>query len=416
MTAFLAQTRASKVKSRMGPDLRSAIERHPALAGLALWVGFNDTEDPTLVAATDGKTVLAGPHYTDYNQKERLFILLHELLHVALAHPARMQRLRKRQRDFDPLAYNIACDALINAALEKAVGITPPKGAVMLEPLLKHLELWPVGSKVEEVVRRWSSEALYQAIMQKRDRVILTVELDIREGPGSAKSQGREYSEAEGEAEMRQWARRLQLARGVIPGTLERLSGELPKVKIPWERLLRDYLYRRLGKRHLTDFSRPTRRWLGLEYELIKHEGVALPFEPDRTRPGPSGRIAVAVDTSGSIDDDTLQRFSGELAAIMARTASRVLLIICDAEVHQVEELEGYAGQERLRKLRYLGGGGTNFQPAIATAAEWKPDVMVYLTDLQGPAGEEPAFPVVWALPPGLPETKPPFGILIELD
>ena len=431
MTTFLAQSRAANVGTRMGPDLRSAIERHPALAGLALWVGFADTQDSTLIAATDGRMVYAGPAYATRPDKERLFILLHELLHVALAHPTRAQQLRKRYQQFDPLAYNVACDAIINVSLERGVGLVAPEDAILLEPLLKILELWPEGGRVEEVVRRWSSEALYQAIMQKREQVLgpggdILIDLTLggqKDGTGGfrgyapdVREQKGELGQAEAEGQLRDWARRLQLARGVIPGMLERLAGEIPQVKPPWERVLRNYLYRRIGHRKEIDYSRPTRRWLGLEYEMHQHEGVALPFEPDRSRPSKGGRIAIAVDTSGSIDDAVLQRFTGEVAAIMAATSSRVLLVVCDADVHQIEELEGYKGQERLRKLRYQGGGGTDFRPAIRAAAEWKPEVLVYLTDLMGLAGDEPKFPVVWALPPGLPPMKPPWGVLIELD
>ena len=412
MTNFLAQSRVASVPTRMGPDLRSAIERHPALAGLALWVAFADRDEPGLIAATDGRTVWAGQSYAGYSEKERVFILLHELLHVALAHPLRARQLRKRHDDFDALAYNIACDALINAALEGAVGLVAPSDSIALQPLLTQLELWPENAKVGEIVRRWSSEALYQAIMQKRDRVITTVMLDIREGEGGQPLE----TDAAAQGQVREWSRRLSLARGLIPGVLERLTGEIPQVKTPWERVLRDQLYRRLGRRHLIDFSRPTRRWLGLEHDLHRREGVALPFEPDRTRPGPSGRVAVAVDTSGSIDNTVLARFTGEIASIMAHTASQLLLIVCDAEVHAVEELEGHRGQLRLRQLRYKGGGGTDFKPAIAAAAYWRPDVLVYLTDLMGDAGEPPSFPVVWALPPGLPQMTPPWGVLIELD
>jgi len=29
----------------------------------------------------------------------------------------------------------------------------------------------------------------------------------------------------------------------------------------------------------------------------------------------------------------------------------------------------------------FRGGGGTDFRPAIAEAAKWKPDLLIYLTD-----------------------------------
>jgi predicted metal-dependent peptidase len=56
---------------------------------------------------------------------------------------------------------------------------------------------------------------------------------------------------------------------------------------------------------------------------------------------------------------------------------------------------------------------GTNFKPAIAAAGEWRPDLLIYLTDLEGDAGDEPAFPVLWAVPEGKAEA--PWGKIIEL-
>lgn len=139
---FLAGSRAAKVQTRMGPDLRSAIERQPALAGIALWVNFEDSQEASLVAATDGRNIFAGARYLEYLPKERLFILLHELLHVALAHPTRRKELEKHyKQEFDPLAYNIACDAIINAALERGIGIVPASDAIKLETVLRQLDL-----------------------------------------------------------------------------------------------------------------------------------------------------------------------------------------------------------------------------------------------------------------------------------
>jgi hypothetical protein len=58
--------RLNSVTTRMGPDLRDAIEAMPGLGGVALWVKFLDSDDPELIACTDGIHVEAGPA-----QKER---------------------------------------------------------------------------------------------------------------------------------------------------------------------------------------------------------------------------------------------------------------------------------------------------------------------------------------------------------
>jgi hypothetical protein len=55
--------RLNSVAVRMGPDLRDAIEAMPGLGGVALWVKFLDSNDPELIACTDGIRVEAGPGY-----------------------------------------------------------------------------------------------------------------------------------------------------------------------------------------------------------------------------------------------------------------------------------------------------------------------------------------------------------------
>jgi predicted metal-dependent peptidase len=92
----------------------------------------------------------------------------------------------------------------------------------------------------------------------------------------------------------------------------------------------------------------------------------------------------------------------------------RSTLIIGRAAVHQVYDFSGHEGAKALRRFRFKGGGGTDFRPAIAEAAKWKPDLLIYLTDLEGDAGDEPTFPVLWAAPEGKAEA--PWGKVVELS
>ena len=78
----------------------------PALGGVALWVKFLDSDDPDLIACTDGIHVEAGRGYEKYDDAERRFIVLRELLQVALAHPARGREMERRTQDFDAQLYN----------------------------------------------------------------------------------------------------------------------------------------------------------------------------------------------------------------------------------------------------------------------------------------------------------------------
>lgn len=414
--------RLHNVATRMGPDLRDAIEVMPGLGGIALWVKFLDSAEPELIARTDGIHVEAGPRYNRYADAERRFIVLHELLHVALAHPARARELEKRCQDFDAHLYNTACDAIINAALNGVRGISRPDDAVTFERLLTPLGQWKTDDHPAEIVRQWSSESLYHLLAKDRSRIDPD-SLDSNSGfssrdiVASLHSTAAGASQSEGgnstEETIRAWSSRLKLARGSLAGIVARLAQELPKVKTPWERILRDLLFRHAQRKRKPDPSRPTRRWLALEGDLRQGEGIDLPFER-ATRAARTGRLALAVDTSGSIDDAILKRFAAEVAAVLEQTEPQLRLIVCDEDVHQVQDFSGRDAARLLRGFQFNGGGGTDFRPAIIEATKWKPDLLIYLTDLEGEAGTEPNYPVLWAVPEG--GATAPWGKIIELN
>ena len=413
--------RLQTISTRMGPDLRDAIEVMPGLGGVALWVKFVDSDDPALIAATDGATVAAGPRYHEYGDCERRFILLHQLLHVALAHPARAREMEKRIPDFDRRLHHVACDCIVNTALDGVRGILMPAAAVTLKEVLTLVGGWKEGDNPAEVLRRWSSEALYHLLAESGKRTeLLTLGArsdDQNEDiPTSADwFQAGSSPSAEDVSTgqvIRAWASRLAAARGPLAQILNRLALEMPRVKTPWERILRDLLFRHSQRQRRPDPARPSRRWLALEGSLREREGVELPFERS-VRPSRTGRIALAVDTSGSINDALLARFAAEVAAVLEQTDPQLRLIVCDAAVHEVRDFAGREGAKHLRGFKFRGGGGTDFRPAIDEAAKWRPDLLIYLTDLKGEAGTEPNFPILWAIPEGRP--RAPWGRIVEL-
>jgi predicted metal-dependent peptidase len=79
-------------------------------------------EIPT--AATDGRSLLINPaFFTDLTPNERIGLLAHEVLHVALDH---MHRRGTR----DPNWWNIAADYVINGFLDKAKYSLPKGGCI----------------------------------------------------------------------------------------------------------------------------------------------------------------------------------------------------------------------------------------------------------------------------------------------
>ncbi|MGC2236045.1 MAG: VWA-like domain-containing protein [Pyrinomonadaceae bacterium] len=428
--------------NRMRPDLEAAIEYLPGLAGLALWCNFADTGEEA-IAFTDGSTIYAGAGYEKFDPRTRRFICLHEILHVALCHPQRFAELEKRETvAFNPQILNISADAIINESLENLTGLKTPTDAWTLVRIWQCLEKaevadnpsaagnpsyypWSAAANNRKIAnltraefasaRRWSCEELYyflkSQVQSKPEFYGFLAEFDGRDllsGDLRRKSCGacktcekckQENSQsAEGNAneEKRTWQERLSLLRGTVPKLFKRLAGELPRVETPWEQIFRFLIQTAFQEAIQKNYSRPNRRWLALERDYQSFAGVGLPFAPDTIKKR-GARLAVALDTSGSIDEALLGRFLAEIAAMCAFNQRNLVLLIGDAAVHTIAEIDWREASRELSQIKYTGGGGTDFRPLISAATEYEPDALVYLTDLYGETGDEPDFPVIWA-------------------
>ena len=421
----------------MRPDLEAAIEYLPGLASLALWCNFADT-DQEAIAFTDGSTIYAGAGYEEFEPKERRFICLHEILHVALCHPQRFAELENRDSVvFNPQILNIAADAIINESLENLTGLKTPTDAWTLTRVWQCLEKaedaanpstaanssyysWSAAAQNRKIanltraefvsVNRWSCEELYyflkSQIQSKTQLRTFLTEFDERNALSqdlrrsscgkSEKHKPNNQNSAETDAEKRNWQERLGLLRGTLPELLNRLAAELPCVETPWEQIFRNLIQSAFQEATHKNYSRPSRRWLALERDYQSQAGVNLPFSPDTIKKR-GARLAVSLDTSGSIDKEMLGRFLSEIAALCAFNQRNLVLIIGDAAVHQITEIDWRDASYELDRINYTGGGGTDFRPLIKAAVEYSPDALVYLTDLFGDTGDEPDFPVIWA-------------------
>lgn len=454
----------------MRPDLESAIEHLPGLASLALWCRFSDADDDDeeVIAYTDGSTIYAGAKYEEFDAKKRRFICLHEILHIALCHPQRAEQLRKRDVDFNAELLNVAADAIINSSLENLTALETPSDAWTLAGLWRVLDEtitekekaanaanlpasasnvitlhYSYGGqsqskKIANLTRAeftrancWSCEELYYFLKaQTQSRANFSACLiaaygkdalggDLR--PGDAGGEQTDFDERANESESgrtrttndkREWQQRLSLLRGTVPELFQRLAGELPKVETPWEQILRSVVQTAFQEATINDYSRPSRRWLAMEKGYAVRAGVNLPFAPSIKKKRGT-RLAVALDTSGSIDEGLLARFLAEIAGLCQINQRNLILLIGDAKLHSTVEIDWTDAGNELSRIKYTGGGGTDFRPLIAAAAEYEPDALIYLTDLFGETGSEPDFQVVWAAH-GICGTAP-WGDLIKL-
>jgi len=106
-------------------------------------------------------------------------------------------------------------------------------------------------------------------------------------------------------------------------------------------------------------------------------------------------RLAVVIDTSGSIGEDILEVFFREIHGVWKNDAE-VIVVECDADVQGTYPYKGKT------PAGIKGGGGTSFDPALAWVGQPRNgpfDACIYLTD--GYASEpevRPRCPLLWVI------------------
>ena len=230
--------------------------------------------------------------------------------------------------------------------------------------------------------------------------------------PGDGDSPEQEASVA------RRWSERLTRAHAsdASRSLLRQLLADRSVPRTPWEQLLRTRLARSLAQSPELSWSRPTRSWLANRGRTAN--GRRLPWQPGISGARAVPRLCVIVDVSGSIERRVLARFTSELDRLMRVHRAEVHLIVGDERVRHESRLSPGRGSldEPFGRLVFEGGGGTDFVPLLEAAGRRAPDAVVVLTDLEGPVGRAPPWPVIWALLPGHVPRAVPFGRVVSID
>ena len=109
-------------------------------------------------------------------------------------------------------------------------------------------------------------------------------------------------------------------------------------------------------------------------------------------------KLAVAIDTSGSVNDYLLEKFMAEFKTLVSSIEyEELLLISCDDETHNPQRFH------KFEEIDYtpVGGGCTDFRPVweYIVKEAFLPDCLIYFTDLgveRDGFGEDPMYPVMW--------------------
>jgi len=181
---------------------------------------------------------------------------------------------------------------------------------------------------------------------------------------------------------------------GNMPGGLkELLEASNEKSVVPWRTRLSQVIRRATGRIACgqSDFSlkRPSKR----SYT----RGIMRPGMIDRRV-----EIAFVEDSSGSMGHEQLKSARIEAAGVFAQLSIREAWFL-DADTDAAMPPQRITISQ-LHSLPVNGRGGTDFRPAIELVQKLKPkpDVVIYLTDGDGPAPDVPpkGIEVVWCIVP----------------
>ena len=356
--------------------------KEPFFSTMLLRFPLKATEEVPVAAVTPRGVILYNPKAIDkLSVEEIVFLLCHEVMHVALSHAM-------RRGDRDHFIFNIACDAVINETLiELGIG-----------------QFLNNGVRMPGAQNRLA-EDIYDEIFKKTK--FITIDLDLifsgdKTAPAfkgdTISGARRAYGEALDESEAREIANRVKLA--VAEGiTKEKMSGMgnrrgafLEKLetwvlteKLPWYQLLGRFMNKFVSQNE--SWRRPNKRF----------SDVYLPSVDKEAR---MGTLVVGIDTSGSIDSKTLGIFGKHLFDVIEECKpDEVIVLWCDAEIQKVER---HDWEEVPFELEAPGRGGTDMTKIthwVADNAE-EADACVILTDgyTPYPAPDDEKVPTLWVL------------------
>jgi predicted metal-dependent peptidase len=317
--------------------------RHPFFGNMATRLIIKECDDWCPTAATDGRHLYFNTEFFNkMSSKEIEFVIAHEILHCVFDHMT-------RREDRDPHLHNIACDYIVNNTLVRDNIGEKPKDVEIFQD-------WKYDG--------WASEAVYDDIYKKGKEALnklgklldehIDWEKNQSAGTGNVenkKGQAPGYSKEELESiknEIKESMLQAAQAAGAgnLPKEVERIIQQFTEPKMNWRELLQQQI-QSVVKNDYT-WAKPSRKGWGT--------GVILPG----TNYDNTIDICVAIDTSGSINNEQVKDFLGEIQSIMEQYKDYAIKLFCfDTTVHNEQDFG--PSDDDLQNYSIEGGGGTDF-------------------------------------------------------
>ena len=331
-----------------------------------------------------------------FTLKEILFIVCHEIDHIVLNHPAEML---KSNPEHDPDVFerfNLAADASVNDRIlqeikdESRAFLSAPEGHIssaVLKRMFKFRSVRPLESYLYYFQLIQNKPLPERA--QQPQRMLLVVG-ETGEGENEADANivtaetcgnptDHEWDAGEDAEEATAAVRELVNAATALMN--DEVRGQMPAAfwqqvqrlnqppQLCWQAILKKYVGTIATGKHKTR-ARLNRR---------QPERVDLSGQQDEK----VLKIAVAIDTSGSVSDKDVAYILNEIVAIIAGRKHALTVIECDSEVKRVYSVKT---QTDIKK-NVVGRGGTAFTPVIEYVNNdryFRDALLIYFTDGYG--------------------------------
>jgi predicted metal-dependent peptidase len=407
---------AEATLARIERGLRMVTVPMPHLAGLAAAVRCSiDDRVPTMGVFASGRMVANRQFVAKLRENELVFVLAHELLHLAL-------RTHDRAKGSGRLEFNYAHDYIINDILRAELGFTHVPAGGLDMPGAKEksaerivLEMRKHGDKMQSKTQVWDGQsvsargALNQSGQgQQNPDDAGDVMDDAKERELFPECRGGQAAEAK-QIE-REAAKSLALGkamgaakgRGLETGDVTQTIMALRGIyKTPWEVALQKWIESVApGER---TYLRPSRR-------EVSGSDIVL-----AGRKRESWMLNVVLDTSGSMTDEISPALGAIADFCEQASVDEIRLMQCDAEVTGDEMLS----PEALANYQVSGFGGSDLTPAMRMLAD---DARVTATlvitdgDIAFPPEEMP-YDVLWVVTPrAYANFNPPYGQIVRMQ
>jgi len=368
---------------------KALLKVHGFYASILVSLKYRFTEESGVTAYTDGVSVTIGVKFWgEQDIKKRLFLLLHEMMHIILKHTQRFKDLSIKNKDFS--IYGAAADYFINLML--------------MDDNQGYYEFIPEGL-LDDKYRGMSTEEIYQDLLKNQKNNPPSNSGGIGSDLKPSKLTGNSIQQKEVDNIVKS-SLESNKAKGAFSSNssfTNEMDLLLKVPKINWKSALARYM--NVKFKDTKNYMRPHRRTQFNKKLFIKTAKTNVKL----------GDMLVYIDVSGSCSEEDVTNMATELGHIMSRyKPDSIIFNTFNTEIHQRFQIRSVKDIP----THLMISGGTEVQVCITDINNHnrKVCVAVIMSDFWSPEFSKPEKTPLIMLSVNNPDFKSEHGVVIEYN